>query len=306
MAKKSAKIAATYFITIIISLLVVGCAGYYAMISYFNKDDSESSINPMMTEANTARVNDGSYEPSAADGITALVIYEAEKKQTSVSFALVRLAPTDSKIIVVPLQTDIRCELNGKSNTLYEFYRLGGTADAKKAAENALKINIDRYIKFTRDNFTEFSDKMGNVTYDVPYNLIYDDASGEDIVIKQGEHILDSGSLRKVLCYPNYNGGEEYRAKVVATLAVSLINSGCAGMLKDDPEGVFSDVMNSGVETDITRYDYDEKSIAFEYILDNRSYPAEMVIPSGVYAEDGSYDLDESFITALPSWLYME
>ncbi|MDY3792491.1 MAG: LCP family protein [Oscillospiraceae bacterium] len=305
MSKRSAKIAATYFLTIIISLLLIGGGGYLFITKYLEKEPETDGMDDIVMQDSSAQ--NAEYAPVFGDGRTVLFIYEAEKSQTSTSFLLARFAPADNKAVLVPLQTDIACELNGTANTLYEFYRLGGTTEAKKAVEKFTGLTVDKYLKFSKDSFTLFSDFMGNVDYDIPYNLIIENPStGESTVIKSGNQLLDSNTLRKVMCYPDYNGGEEYRAKVVGNLAAELLNSGCRGILRDGLDTVFTDIINSDIETDITKYDYEEDKPAINYVLENTSAPAQLVIPSGSYNENGCYQLDEVFVDALPRWFAME
>lgn len=305
MSKRSAKIAATYFLTIIMSLLLIGGGGYLFITKYLEKEPETDGMDDIVMQDSSAQ--NAEYAPVFGDGRTVLFIYEAEKSQTSTSFLLARFAPADNKAVLVPLQTDIACELNGTANTLYEFYRLGGTAEAKKAVEKFTGLTVDKYLKFSKDSFTLFSDFMGNVDYDIPYNLIIENPStGESTVIKSGNQLLDSNTLRKVMCYPDYNGGEEYRAKVVGNLAAELLNSGCRGILRDGLDTVFTDIINSDIETDITKYDYEEDKPAINYVLENTSAPAQLVIPSGSYNENGCYQLDEAFVDALPRWFAME
>ena len=254
MSKRSAKIAATYFLTIIISLLLIGGIGYLVITKYLNSEPEEKGMNDILQDEGAFSEE---YVPQLGDGRTLLIIYESEKKQTSTSFVLARFAPADNKVVLVPLQTDIACEMDGVSNTLYEFYRLGGTSDAKRAVEKFTGLDVDRYLKFSKDSFTLFSNFMGNVDFDIPYNLfINDPATGESTVIKSGNQILDSNTLRKVMCYPDYTGGEEYRAKVVGTLAADLLNSGCRGILQDGLDSVFTEIINSDHQHDFPRDRY--------------------------------------------------
>ncbi len=305
MSKRSAKIAATYFLTIIISLLLIGGGGYLVITKYLDKEPETDGMDDIVMQ--DASAGGEEYAPIFGEGRTVLFIYEDSKSQTSTSFLLARFAPADNKAVLVPLQTDIACELDGNANTLYEFYRLGGTYEAKRAVEKFTGITVDRYMKFTASSFTLFSDFMGNVDYDIPYDLTIEDAaSGRTIVLRSGNQLLDTNTLRKVMCYPNYNGGEEYRAKVVGNLAAELLNSGCRGILRDGLDTVFTEIINSDIETDITKYDYDEDKPAINYVLENTSAPAQLVIPSGTYNENGCYQLDEVFVDALPRWFAME
>lgn len=304
MSKKSAKIAATYFATIISSLLLIGGAGYFILDRYLNAEDEGSKMVPAEIIETTVPV--GEYAPAAEECQTILFVYEAEKRMDGVCFILARFVPTENKAVIVPLQSDIRAEVGGKSNTLYEFYRLGGTSDAIKAVESATGIKADKYMKFNTESFTVFANFMGNVSFNVPYNLVYE-GSGDtgSTVMKSGEQMLDAAALRKVMTYPDYKGGEEYRATVVGTLAVELVNSGSKGILRGGMDTVFTDIINSNIETDITKYDYDEKKRALDYVLGNTESPAQLVLPSGVYNENGEYVLDENFVKALPSWFFM-
>ena len=215
MSKRTAKIAATYFITIFVALLVIGGTGFFLLRPYLTdsgvKDDL-SGIKPDGSQTVTTASEE--YAPSYADSKTVLAIYDAEKRSSAVCFVLARFVPAENKLVIVPLQSDIKAEADGKANTIYEFYRLGGASDAKKAITAATGIEIDRYMKFSKDSFTLFSNFVGNVDYEVPYNLVYEnETTGESTIIKSGRQTLDSGTLRKVLTFPNFKGGEEYRAK---------------------------------------------------------------------------------------------
>ena len=152
MSKRSAKIAATYFLTIIISLVLIGGGGYLVISKYLNSSSDKSSIDNIVIDDGASQ--NAEYSPVFGDGRTVLFIYEAEKSQTSTSFLLARFAPADNKAVLVPLQTDIACELDGTANTLYEFYRLGGTSSAKRAVEKFTGLTVDRYLKFTKDSST--------------------------------------------------------------------------------------------------------------------------------------------------------
>ena len=296
MSKKGVKIATTYFITILVSLVVIGGGGYFIIMYYLNTDIKENDITPLRTSA----VNSADYAPTYEDNLTALFIFDSEKRFDGVCFVAVRVLPADGRVVVMPIQSDTYAEVNGKANTIYEFYRLGGTGDAVRAAENALGITVDKYMKLTETSFAIFADYMGNIVYNVPYNLVYqNEQTGEHIIMKEGETILDSESLRKILTFPDYKGGEEYRVTVCGTLITQLINSGCEGILKDNSDTVFTDIINSDVETNITRYDYDDTRPAIKYLLDQNDNPAEMNIPSGVYNENGQYVLDDNFRNAL-------
>ncbi|MGN0665309.1 MAG: LCP family protein [Huintestinicola sp.] len=308
MSKKSAKIGLTYFITIIASLLLIGGLGYVILDSYLNSEQ-ESELAKISEVGNvqvTTAANSGEYAPTENDARTLLVVCSYDKKITDTCIAVIRFIPTQNKAVVMPLQTDICTEVNGKQNTIYEFYRIGGAGDLKTAVEEALQVSIDKYIVFSDESFSSFTDYMGNISYNVPYNLINDTDSTEPYIIKSGDQILDSTTLRRVLTFPLYKQGEEYRAKVVGTVFTELLNSGSRGILRSSLDTVFSNTINSDIETDITKYDYEESKPAMEYVLSKTTSPFQLVIPSGAYNENNCYVLDDTFVQAVPRWFGIE
>ena len=165
---------------------------------------------------------------------------------------------------------------------------------------------MDKYIALDDTSFGIFSNLCGNISFNIPYNLINESEDPqENTVLKAGEQMLDNKTLRKVLTFPKYTGGEEYRATIVGEIICSMINNGSKGIFKSDPENVFTELANSGAEMDISIYDVHDSEEAIKYVLDRNSTPSQLVIPSGVYTEAG-YVLDDSFLDALPRWFGME
>lgn len=307
MAKKRVKMGLAYFVTIIAALVIIGGLGIYLLTHYTVENNSDGLQNQLADDTPAQAVSDESYVPTSAESRTGLFIYDSGKSRSDgICIALIRLAADIGEIDIVPLQSDILAEVDGTQNTLYEFYRLGGITQCKKAVENVTGIAVDKYMKLSENAFTIFADYMGNISYDVPYNLIYENVqTGETIIIKSGEQTLDSTALCKLLTFPEYKNGEEYRAVVMGTALTALINQGTSGILRDGMDTVFSVVINGDIETDITRYDYEDVSRALSYIINNYSSPVRAVIPSGVY-DGNAYVLDESFTSILPSRLYLE
>ncbi len=301
MSKESLKIALTYIITLIVAFAVIGGAAYYIFTKYVRGDKSAGAVEQTVTESVSA---ENSYAPSEADSMTLLLIYSLEKRQTASCFMLVRILPAEKKLVVVPLQSDICAEVDGMKSTLYEFYRTGGSLQTVKAVENASGIKIDRYMKFDKSSFTVIIDLLGGVQYNVPYNLIYDNTDGgEDTIIKQGNQYLDSSLLSKVITFPNFKNGEEERAKVTGTLIADVLKSNITPGVRSSLDSMFSEVINSSVETNVTAYDYKDKKEALKYLIDpEQDNIVTLVLPSGTYDENKFYVLDEKFVKSLKVW----
>lgn len=301
MSKKSAKIAVTYFTTIIASLAVVGGVSWFMLGPYLMGEAPKTPDVPLQTTAPApAAVNTSEYVPSIEDAQTVLGIYDAGDRSSAVTFVLFRFLPSETKLMVVPLRSDILSREG--TATIYDLYRSGGAQFVCRTIEGIIGYPVNKYVCLTDSSFQSFSDMCGSVTFDIPYNLIYEsDNFNDNTVIKAGEQILDSRTLRKVLIYPNYTGGEEYRSTVVGELVVAMMNNGSKGVFSTSLESVYDELANSDALMDISRYDFLDIQPAIEYTLAHNSAPAQLVLPSGTQTDAGCV-LDESFLEALPRY----
>ena len=297
LAKRSTKIALTYFVTIICALLIIGGGSYLLLNHYLNP--AEDDISAVEVTTAVQGENDG-YVPSALDNQTTLFILDAEDRSTATCFVLVRLLPEKCSAVVVALQSDTAASLNGISGTLYDIYRSSGASAAAHATEGILDVNVDKYVMFRKDSFEKFAALMGSITYDIPYNLIWENTeTGENTIIRQGIKELDAVTMRKVLTYPNYKSGESSRISIVGTVATDLINSAQHTRVPNGMDQIFEMFAESGVETDISDFDYRNKKEAIIYIAENSEKCAELLLPTGNYSEDGKFIPDAEFISTV-------
>lgn len=297
MSRKGAKMAVTYIVTILLTLAVAGGVIWY-MAKYMlftEKDDSSSGIHLEQM------VSDADYVPTDADNRTLLLVLDTEKRQTATCFVVTRFLAEEKQVIFLSLPTTTKCP---SGDSLYDVYRNGGTTAAVTAAEQLLGLDIDKYIKFNSDSFGTIVSIFGGVDYDVPYNLIYDNPStGEETIIREGRTYLDAATMRKVLTYPNYKAGEEYRARCTGLILSEMLNDGVNSKFAANMDDYFSGVINSDIETDITKYDYDEVSAAMKYVVSESDKISMFVTASGTDDDNGLFVLDENFIRSLTEWL---
>ncbi|MBQ4485889.1 MAG: hypothetical protein K6G68_02040 [Oscillospiraceae bacterium] len=286
MAKKGIKIAATYFITFFVTLVIIGGVGFVIMNRYAQ---TQAAKNSDTTET------DLSYNEEDM-GMTVLGVYDGAERESGVCFYIFHLSGIQEKLYVMPLHADLAVG----SQTLYSLYREGGVTAVQGALSGALKLNVEKYIMITGQGFNNFSEACGNISYVVPYNLLY---SGEDesIIVKEGEQILDTKNLRKVLTFPEYKDGEEERVHVMGGLAVDLINNGCTSTFRSNLDDVYESLINAGSITNISEYDFNDIQPATKHIIRLNSAPATLLLPSGSYDENGHFVMDSGFIDSLPS-----
>lgn len=299
MSKKSTKIALTYFITIIMTFIIIGGLGYLFLQYLQNpKAGSAEEVTIMPMD------NQEGYVPAAANNVSTLFIFDSEKRLSGTCFLLVRTFATERKLVLMPLPADTSAKLDGTENSLYEFYRLGGAKKAVSAAENCTGTKIDYYMKMDNDSFSTMVSVFGGIDVNIPYNLVYTNPdTGEETVYREGSTYADSIVLRKLLTYPLYTAGEEYRAKILGVTASDLINKNVTSSFSSHVDDYFSTVINSHAETNFTAYDYKEHADALKYIASSDERIAQLVTVSGAYNENNFFELDANFVRAIPEWL---
>lgn len=301
MAKKSSKVALAYFLTIVIALLIFGGLAIFLMktLVFGEKKENTTNENPMLQT-----ILSDEYVPSNADNQTLLLIIDTEKRQTASCFLLIKMLPVERKLVFMPVPSDTFAEIDGVQNSVYEFYRTEGVLKAAAAVESATTIKADKYLKLKRTSLNLLVEILGGIDFNVPQDLIYENPStGEETVIREGLTYLDAVSVRKVITFPNFK--EEYRAQACAIIAVDLINKNVVSGFSSRIDNYFTDIINADIDTNISIYDYQEKSEAIKYIADNTGKSAQLVSISGSYNDSGFYVLDKALIDALPEWFMM-
>lgn len=281
------------------TLLIIGGIGYLLLQRLLNQESKKEEL-PVLDPL----VGSEEFDPSEGKNATSLFIFDSEKRQSGSCFMIVRMAAEERKIFFMPIPSNTLADVNGVQNTIYDFYRTGGTKKAADAAESALNIDIDYYLKMDNSSFSVIIDTFGGVDYDIPYNLIYSNPdTGEEVIFHEGETYLESDNMRKILTFPEYRSGEEYRAKITGVIITDLINKNISSNFAENIDNYFNNIINSSIETNYTAYDYKEQSETIKYIASSSERVAQLVTVNGDSDENGNFILSESFIRAIPEWL---
>ncbi len=295
MASKSTKIALTYIITILITLVVIGGIGYMLLQRIMApKQDTtpDFQLEQMVT------IED--YVPSPENNKTTLIIFDSERRMDGCTFMLVRMLADERYLTVMPLPSDTYAKVGSTEDSIYEFYRLGGTSEAVSAVEAATGVKIDYYLKLNNESFETTVDIFGGVDFHIPYNLEYSNPdTGEETIFREGETYLDSRDMRKIITYPRYSSGEEYRAKMAGVAVSDLINRNVTAGFSNYVDDYFSTIVNSTVETNFTAYDYEKQSNAIKYVAETDESVCKLLTVMGTYNENSLFVLDENFIKSL-------
>ncbi len=295
MASKGTKIALTYVITIVLTLVVIGGIGYWLLGEIMSPESSEQpeiQLEQMLTADD--------YVPVAENNKTTLIVFDSEKRMTGCSFMLVRMIADERYMTIMPIPSDTYANVGSTEDSVYEFYRLGGITDAVEAVEAATGVEVDYYLKLNNDSFGVIVDIFGGVDFHIPYNLEYSNPdTGEETIFREGDSYLDSRDLRKIITYPLYNSGEEYRAKMTGVAISDLLNRNITAGFSNYVDDYFSTIVNSGVETNFTAYDYEEQSDAIKYVVESDDKVCQLLTVTGSYNENSLFVLDENFLKSL-------
>ncbi len=297
MASKGAKIALTYVITILLTLLVIGGLGLWLLNEIMAPE--EETENPSIQLEQMLTPDD--YVPVAENNKTTLIIFDSEKRMSGCCFMLVRMIASERYMTIMPIPADTYVNLDGTEDSLYEFYRLGGIPDAVDAVEAVTSTEIDYYLKLNNESFGVIVDIFGGVDFHIPYNLEYSNTdTGEETIFREGDSYLDSRDLRKIITYPLYTSGEEYRAKMAGVAVSDLLNRNIAPGFSNYVDDYFSTIINSTIETNFTAYDYENQSAAIKYVAESDMNVCQLLTVTGAYNENSLFVLDENFLKSLP------
>jgi anionic cell wall polymer biosynthesis LytR-Cps2A-Psr (LCP) family protein len=294
MASKGVKIGLTYIITVIVTLIVFGFIGNVFIEMLLGNTGSDETDTDLINQSNE-------YTPSSADNKTLLAIADLGDKNTDLVFMLIRFLPeeTQSVFLSIPENT-----IAGETPaTLESLYRTGSATAVKNALEYTLGLAIDKYIILYNSSFTEFCNFFVGPTYLVPYNLIYTDPqTSEQTVILAETMYLDGTTVSELSTFPAYKQGEEERARIAGELLTTMLSAKLTAGNSNLLESYFSTLINSTIVTDISRFDFEESYPALLYTVQHTDSFCRQIFPTLNTESDGNYTLDQSFLSALPTW----
>lgn len=301
MAKKKKKsqrsVALTYFITVLVFLLIIGSIAFYVLNKYILTDEDESSVVPQVVV---------DYEPKAEDCQT--ILFAGVDNNILNSLMLIRFQPTEEKIVCVAIPISTEAQVNTEKKQIKDLYTSGGIIKTVTAVENAYDLKVERYMKLSNEGFSNLVDSLGGATYTIPMDMSYkNEVTNEDTYYKGGDsYTLWGDDIRKLITYPLYPDGEEYNIKMASTIIATLINesiSSSKSLLKNI-DLIFNGVVNLS-ETNITAYDFRNKKNAINYIINNTTNPAMSKTPYGTWTDDGTFILDPKSQESIKNALFL-
>ncbi len=301
-ARGALSVVIVYFATMLVSLIVIGGAAVYIMNNYINAPASQVDSDNIVNEESDI------YTPSLSDNLTVLFI--GAEGDVFNAAAAVQFSPVNLQIKVVPISPYTLCTVGSKTETLAYHYKTGGITNLRAGIEDVTGMSFDRYIKLSNDGFAILVEDIGGLYYNIPQDMYYNnEETGEITNFSQGRstRILWGDDLRKLMIYPEYNGGHDQNVKVTGDICVSIINGyfNNKDTVLKNMRSMFTSMLNNSDSKDIDAKDYEDWKDAMEYMLKNASSPAVFRVLKGVWNEDGTFTPDVTFKDELMDYFGM-
>jgi len=291
--KKVGSIAIPFLVTIFIATLIVGGAVYFIYHNFVSKKEDKIKEPPP---------RNGSISVSVEDSHTVLLVLDDPEAaaDANATFVLMRSVPYKKNILFigVPSNSIYYSEKEGTQIALKDKYTRGGAQAAEEFIEEALKIDIDKYMVFDVHAFETVCDLFGGVNY--PVDIKLNGYAGDGTL-----ETLAADEITKYLTYNKFPGGEPERALKAATIISYMINGSDGDRIANNFDRYFSEIINMIPNTNVTAVDYDKKKSAIKYMF---NFGSGISIAACVDGTDAEKDFipSDSFISNLPEEYFGE
>lgn len=171
----------------------------------------------------------------------------------SKAFFLLGFDRKDCFINVMVLPEDLLAPTAVLTDVLSGQYVYGGALYCRQAVEYTYGVRVQRVAEVSLSAIGEIADSFGGMTYDLPYDLVYETDSGIAIEFKAGRQTVNGGVLVKILEEILKIEDRQERYRQLSDFAVQVINEFGPRVLTKD--GSFK-VLTNSIIADITYRDF--------------------------------------------------
>lgn len=265
--KKSGHVAIPFLIALLLGIVGIGGVAMFVFqrISY-----QEPDVKEMQTSV---------VKPTAADNMTLLFVLDEEANPSlPTTFIVTRILPEDKKVIFFCFPSNMLAVVNGKNDTLANFYTNSGVQAVKDAIADQSSIQIDRYAVLDSEAFQKICNIFAGVYYQVPAGT----GGFEDSAEPQ---YLGPAQMEKLITYPFYEQGEIQRSALAADVLADMVNQTDYKRIVSRMDTNFRTLVNM-MDTDITSVDYGNEEHALKYMFNYGDMIASFRIVTGEAGEN--------------------
>ncbi len=244
---------------------------------------------------NSAGELSDSFKPLPEHSFVVLVMLSEGSLDAPELYIMAEYDAVESRVTFVPLPNGV--SMSDESRTLPNVYDALGCDGVVNAVEKAVGVDIDSYVRFDRESFTDFMTSYGNVTYNVPKTMIIKDGVAAE-TLNAGERLFTGDMMYRYIMLAEFPDGESYRFNIIGELLAETMNQNCS----DDDSSLldtYAGLLMKTPENNITEDKYNTKKAA---LLNTAIYgvsPAEYYVPYGEYTENGGFDISENSVITI-------
>ena len=271
--KKRSSVRA-FFFSFFLSLALLGGVGAGLMVI-------TGDVKPVNEAPSSSYV----YQPTEEDALTVLLMGTERDTLPPQRYTLLRFLPEESVLCLVVLPPELEATVNITTGTLPELYDYGGVDAVKQGVENAFFVRVDRYIKASDEELTDFIDHVGGIEYRIEKTVEYE-KTGSMVRLIGG---LQNLSGKKLLDYRDSPLFTELPEESLLQKRGELLQA-CLKQKLDQTtvtelEEWFRFLANT-MQTDLSRYDFALRTEAFSAFLSDKNKKFVLLLPEGETREE--------------------
>lgn len=267
MPKNLKKGTKFFFISFILSFVVLMCI--FLTFFLFGSFEVSKPINKVEEKV--------PYISKPQENMNILVLGCEKTEMTPNLMLLLRYDAVNSKITIVPLESETAVNIGVEKTTLLKQYDYGGINACVTAVENLLLCDIDRYVRINSIGIANMIDYLGGIEFEFNEGIICN-----DITFTRGKQLLDGRRVAAIMC-------EEKQTKLKGEVLNEYFSQHYNETL--DYNKLVS-VLFYNVETNLNQYDFALRQKGFIQALTNSSLSIETMNINGVYTDEFTPDSD--------------
>ncbi len=220
------------------------------------------------------------YLPKEDDALTLLLV-GVKEQQLPQSFMLVRFSPETGRIPILTFTGKTAVRHGEKKELLGELYEKLGAEKTAALLGEEFEIKIDRYAVIDINALEKLVRLVGDVEYDLPYNISYKKGDME-FEISKGNHVMNSVQICEIASCVNMPGGELERCRIISEIAAAAVNQHLPLACSQRAEPLFRATVNL-MDTNVDYMDYESHRKALVFMAELKEKPAWVLSLSGSF-----------------------
>ncbi len=226
-------------------------------------------------------------KPTEADNMTLMFVLDEASDASPLTFMAARVLPADKKIILISIPANMLAIVDGRQDTLANFYRTGGIQGAMNAIENEAGIYSDRYVILNSESFQKICNIFAGVNYQIPLGT-------QGFADNPDPQYLGPAQIEKLITNPFFENGESERSAVASDVISEMINQTDYDRIVASMDSNFRTLINM-MNTDISSIDYSDRKSALKFMYTYGSRICTFRLATGSTSSDGIFVLDSDF-----------